>query len=371
MVIAVGGNCFEGLEHATAKNILSILKSGHLPVITHGNGLQVGKLLEDHPEKTVAKCVHKTQVEMGNRIKEELLGLAKQHGKKIEIEVIPTRVLVDPQDPAFRTPTKGIGQHYTLSQLQKMPKDSKNKTKLLRIPEGNLIKVIWPGKKKGINKEWIMKEVEGENVEYRRVVASPKPLGIHPQDFSRIRDNISQGKIVIAVGGGGVPIAIESTAEYVATQAVEAVIDKDLASALLARDLQARDLIISTGVREVALNWKKKNQVDIGYMQARQALKYVKKGQFEVGSMGEKMEAAINALRFGVNTVLITSPESNWANDEGTLLTRGIDLTGRFKNMVRRKPYPIQRWLVTQEGSKSASVGSALTRYSRPRPFQS
>lgn len=363
-IIAVGGNSFEGLERNTAENIVKMINSGQLPVITHGNGPQVGKLLAKHPEKTIAECVHITQVEMGREMKAALRSLIGDNG--VEIEVIPTRILVAHDDPAFSNPTKYIGECYTLLQLQKMVTDSKNSIRLNKRRKIGEYSVTWSNGTK-----WIMKEVPGENGQYRKVVASPTPLAIYPKDFIKITESIKAGKLVIAVGGGGVAISQKHFADYYVEQAEEAVIDKDLASALLARDLKAKEMVISTGVRAVALNWGKKEQVDLGYMHARQALKKLDQDHFPAGSMGEKMEAAINALRFGVNTVLITHPASDWDRNEGTLLTRGIDLTGRAKNLVRRKPYEIQRWMVTREGKEFSSLAPVLKRYSPPRPFQS
>ncbi len=360
VIIAVGGNSFKGLEHATAKNILNILNSGRLPVITHGNGPQVGNLLINHPQKTLAECVHKTQVDMGKQLKEELLRAAKHNKQSIKVKVVRTRVLVHHNDPAFKNPTKYIGPHFPFDELSDGSFGEFSKAHELK-----LFKL-----KRSDGQTWLMKGVAGEPGKCRRVVPSPKPLQIYPEDLETICKHVNEGKIVIAVGGGGVAISRNPTNPVMGfmEQAEEAVIDKDLASALLARELEARELIISTGVKEVALNWGKSIQQDIGYFQTKQALRKLKENQFPAGSMGEKIEAAINALRDKVNFVLITDPESDWVNAEGTLLTRGIDITGRLHNLGRYlglRSDALQRWLVTKAEPKLFLVNSVLSRHSR------
>ncbi|MBU1026587.1 MAG: hypothetical protein KKA31_02535 [Candidatus Margulisbacteria bacterium] len=331
-VIAIGGNSFKGLERATAKNIIAMIKAGCSPIITHGNGPQVGELLIKHPDKTLAQCVAMTQEQMGAALKTQLETLASRENIALEVAVIPTRVIVDKNDPAFKNPTKYIGPRYTLDQLSQMGKLSKTPQEIGRFTL-----------RKDDGQEWAIKEVAGEKGQYRRVVASPKPLAIHPEDLSRIKDAMAQAKLVIGVGGGGVAVSQNNQLE-------EAVIDKDLASAVLSWTLKARDFIISTGVPQVCLDWGTAAPQNITYFQTRQAQRKLFGGQFPAGSMGEKIEATIAALRVGVNTVLITHPSSAWVKNEGTIFTRGIDLTGRAFNFARRLglvPNEIQRWLVT------------------------
>ena len=332
-VIAIGGNSFKGLELATAKNIIAMIKSGCLPIITHGNGPQVGELLIQHPDKTLAQCVALTQKQIGTQLKGLLEKLAGQQKIPLKVVVIPTRVIVNKKDAAFANPTKYIGPRYTLNQLTQMGK-------LTKTPQGIGRFTL----RKNDAQEWAIKAVAGENGQYRRVVASPKPLDIHPEDLKEIRHAMAEGKLVIAVS------QIRQTDGSIKEHSEEAVIDKDLASAVLTWTLKARDFIISTGVPQVCLDWGTANSQEIRYFQTKQAQHKLFAGQFPAGSMGEKIEATIAALRVGVATVLITNPQSNWIKNEGTIFTRGIDLTGRAFNFARRLglvPNEIQRWLVT------------------------
>jgi carbamate kinase len=298
---------------------------------------------------------------MGETLKQELLKVAEERGKHIKVVVIPTRVIVNNADPAFKNPTKPIGDSYSLRELQ-----SGKLGKIYKMP-------LKPDRYKLINadgKESIFAKVKKgeEEKAYREVVPSPKPVRIRKDELDEIRQYNKKGYIVIAVGGGGVAICEDDP--------LEAVIDKDLASALLARDLKARELIISTDtkVENVALNWDTPNQQNIGYFQTKQALLKLLEGHFPAGSMGEKIEAAINALRSGVNFALITNPNANWLDTEGTIFTRGIDLTGRLHNLARRlriKQNEIQRWLLTKEEPKPSSLTPALSRHSQSGPFRS
>ena len=331
VVVAIGGNSFKGQEAATARNIVEI--AAQVPtVITHGNGPQVGHKLQEAERtgqtKLLADCTFETQIEMGRALKDNIQQeqLPYKLRRKVEIEVIPTRVIVDEHDPAFLNPTKFIGDPFPLEQFRQNSQP---------LTEG---RYAWF---RG-NNAWIMKEVTGKPGIYRRVVASPKPIQIHPEDMQLIEDCMAAGRTVIAVGGGGVPI-------FPNGKKADAVIDKDLATALLCRQIEARQLIISTGVKYVAHQYGTPEQVDIQYYWLKQALGRLKSGEFKAGDMGEKIEAAINALRFGVNEVLITEPTASWAKHEGTLFTRGPDLTGRFYNLARNfglVPDTLQRWLV-------------------------
>jgi carbamate kinase len=186
-----------------------------------------------------------------------------------------------------------------------------------------------------------MKELPNKPGLYRRVVPSPKPLQIYPADLAVIQDAYQRIYTIVAAGGGGVPVLADGTA-------VEAVIDKDLASALLCREMAAAELIISTGVRYVAHNYGQADQQDIAYYWAKHALANLLTGQYPAGQMGETIEAAINALRFGVNQVLITEPSAHWSLDEGTVITRGFDLEKRIERLLLGPPLrdELQRWLI-------------------------
>ena len=333
IVVAVGGNSFEGLEEATARNIVNLARHS-LVVITHGNGPQVGKKLEEAEDlgikKSISECTKETQLDIGLALSEYIrIETEKMNLSAFDYapEIIETHVVVDPNDPAFQNPTKYIGREFPLEKFKSNSSERGNG--LYNWEEGR--------------QTWIMKEVPGKSGIFRRVVPSPKPLRIYPFDLNDIRKSVRRGKNVIAVGGGGIPVFPDGTR-------AEAVIDKDLATALLCQYLEAQSLIISTGVNYVAHNFKKSDQKDILYYQLQHALRNLKKGEYPEGAMGEKIEAAINVLRFGVNEVLISDPESSWVDNEGTFITRGIDFTGRLYNLARSldiKPEGLQRWLVT------------------------
>lgn len=343
-VIAIGGNSLDGLEDATAEKIVYFRNS----VITHGNGPQVGALMVKYNgEKSLNECVAETQDSIGALLKLKIEEMAHKKGRlseEVEVVVIPTRVIVDAKDPAFNNPTKYIGVEYSLEEVIEMG-GAEKKSALYYVDE----------------KGWWIKGYEGKPGVYRRVVASPKPLAIHPEDLARIQNVLKAGKIPIACGGGGVPFALENDGSLTP---VDAVIDKDLASALLAGELRARELIISTGVKRVANDFGKPEVRKIDYMMLKDAMDGLLSGQYPPGSMGEKVEAVINALRLGVNAVLITHPELNWILFEGTLFTRGPDFSGRIHNLgvtlgnvmqgLTRRRYGLpksglQRWLVTDE----------------------
>ncbi|MCX5750458.1 MAG: hypothetical protein NT099_02115 [Candidatus Saganbacteria bacterium] len=346
-VIAVGGNSVDGAEMETADNIVKF----RAPVVTHGNGPQVGKVSLANPEWSLARCVEQTQYEIGATLTRELQAAASRAGRTIEVLVVPTRVIVDPKDPAFSNPTKGIGLFYSEDEMRAMgPLEEKG-----------------DGWHYLSSKDWHIKKVgnpKDESKPWRRVVGSPKPLAIHPEDLQAIKDGIAAGKTVIACGGGGVSGYFKE-GKFVE---IDSVIDKDFASALLAMELRAREMIISTGVKRVAHNFGKPNQVDIAYYVAGDAVEGILDGQYKVGQMKEKVEAGVNAVRDGVNVVVITEPGANWLSmvqdpisAEGTLITRGPDPKGRLRGIGKQLgnlaeaitgsrlifPDRLQRWQVT------------------------
>jgi carbamate kinase len=212
VVAAIGGNSLEGLEKDTAINI-AFLANRHSVVVTHGNGPQVGKKLDEAEEQNVKKSINEataeTQVEIGEILKQNILEVGNWLYPE-RVEVISTRVIVDPNDPAFKHPTKYIGEKFSLEYFAY--KSSKREDGLYDwVEKGNV---------------WTMKEVPGKPNIFQRVVPSPKPLRIHPQDLAKTKNALAKYKIAIAVGGGGIPIFPDGSP-------VEAVIDKDLATALL------------------------------------------------------------------------------------------------------------------------------------------
>ncbi|MBT4576740.1 carbamate kinase [Candidatus Woesearchaeota archaeon] len=289
IVIALGGNSLiKKGEKPTISNqfknakktmeyLVPLIKN-HKVVITHGNGFQVGNILI-RVEESLGKaysiplevCVAESQGELGYMIEQSLQNTLAKNKIKTPVVSILTQVLVDKKDPAFKDPTKPIGPFYTKSQAQKLMK-------------------------KGF------KLVEQIGRGWRKVVASPKPISI---DDIKIIDLLLKNKtIVIAAGGGGVPIIKEKGK---ITHGVPAVIDKDLASACLANSIKAKTLIILMSEPSAYLNYKKKNQKPIRSLNIKEASKLLKEGHFPKGSMGPKIEAAIQFIKNGGNNVIITS----------------------------------------------------------------
>jgi carbamate kinase len=292
-VIAIGGNSLIragergtiddqlGNAHATARHIVRMVERGWRIVITHGNGPQVGAALlrseraagevYTHP---LDVCVATTQSEIGYIIQRAMEYELRQIGLFTPIMTVLTQVRVDESDQAFTHPTKPIGPFYS-----KATAEEKQKTLGWDI-------------------------VEDAARGYRRVVASPEPVEVFEEDI--IRKILNLGMIVIAVGGGGIPV-IEREGYLVLGR--EAVIDKDRASSLLASGLGADSFIICTDVEQVYINYKKPTQQALGRITVDELETYVKQGHFAAGSMGPKVESCIRFVRKSGHTAVITSFE--------------------------------------------------------------
>lgn len=307
-VIAIGGNSLikpgqrGSVEEqfaavtSTVENIYKIIKLGYRVVITHGNGPQVGNILiqseagkQQVPSLPLHYCGAFTQGGMGYMIQQVAQNIFDRENYRQDVATIVTQVLVDKNDPAFSNPTKPIGPFYTtLAELQH------------RIDQHG----------------WVVVEDAGRG--YRRVVASPQPIDIVEQKI--IKTLIDDGNLVIAVGGGGIPVYKENGAIH----GVSAVIDKDFASSLLAREIKADLFIISTGVEKVALNFKSDNPQWLDKLDADQCRKYMNDGEFAKGSMLPKIQASLKFLQNGGSEVIITSPEKLYdavLGDTGTHIT--------------------------------------------------
>jgi len=280
-VIALGGNAilkkgedssiakqFENTQKAL-KPLITIIKNNSI-VITHGSGPQVGQLLLQDPNMPLDVLDAETEGQLGYLIQQCIYNLFRENKIKRNVVSILTQVLINKKDNAFKNPSKFIGPFY-----------NKKQSELL--------------KKKG----FIIKEDIGRG--YRRVVASPKPLIIIEADV--IRDLLNKNIVVIAVGGGGIPVNYENNK----LKGVEAVIDKDLASACLANGIKADTFIMITDVDKVYLNFKKKNQQELNGVKLSELKRYYKEGHFPAGSMGPKIEAAINFLNNKGKKVIITN----------------------------------------------------------------
>ncbi len=292
VIIAIGGNSLiSDAKHMTvldqyraagetSHHIAALVKEGYRIVITHGNGPQVGFILmRSEIAKTqlhqvpLESCVADTQGAIGYQVEQTLMNELRRQGIKKQMVSVVTQVVVDKNDPAFKNPTKPIGPFFS-------PEDAENHRK----QDG-----------------WAVKEDAGRG--WRRVVPSPKPLEIIEQDV--INTLLQNDIVVIAVGGGGIPVVRKPNGDL---QGCAAVIDKDLASCLLAKNLKADIFVISTGVDKVALNFGKPDQKFIDRMTVAEAEKYLAEGQFPAGSMGPKVAAAIDYLKNGGKHVIITQP---------------------------------------------------------------
>lgn len=290
-LIAFGGNAIlpngqRGLQKEQMKNaekaakmMMEIVSKGYELIVVHGNGPQVGNLLiqmeeasNKIPPFTLEVCDAMTEGSMGYMLEKALINELRKNSIDKEVVTILTQVIVDREDPAFQNPTKPVGPFYTQYRAQQLMKE----------------------------KKWTMVEDAGRG--WRKVVPSPRPIDIVPKRV--INDLVRSGRIVIAAGGGGIPVIINSKGLI---EGVEAVIDKDYASALLASEVGVDLFIILTGVDRVYLNYGKENQKEIKVMKVQEAKKYLEEGQFPPGSMGPKIKAAIQYIEAGGKEVLITS----------------------------------------------------------------
>ncbi|MFH1049729.1 MAG: carbamate kinase [bacterium] len=292
-LIAVGGNSLiragergtlseqSANARATAKSIARMIKLGWEVVITHGNGPQAGAALlrSERAENevythTLDMCVATTQSEIGYIMQKALEFELKQLGLKKLVSTIPTMVLVDKNDIAFQNPTKPIGPFYEKEEAER--------------------------KRRRLGWDIVEDSARG----YRRVVASPEPIEILQLEV--ISKLIELGIVAIALGGGGIPVAYGEKGEIIG---MEAVIDKDRSSALLAKNLDVDLFIISTDTDQVYLNYKTEKQEGIKKATSVEMQKYLDEGHFPPGSMGPKIESALKFLKNGGKKVIITSYE--------------------------------------------------------------
>ena len=293
-VIAIGGNALildgqkgtiaEQYQNAreTSRHIASLVKEGWSVVLTHGNGPQVGFILlrselvgdtAPVPALSLEMCVADSQGGIGHILGQALLNELAARGEPDRVACVLTHTVVAASDPAFGDPTKPIGPYYTEAEANRKRK----------------------------RQGWSIVEDAGRG--YRRVVASPRPLRI--VETAQIKSLVEGGFIVIAVGGGGIPVVEESPGSY---RGVEAVIDKDRASALLAASLGVPLLVLSTGVEQVAVHFRRPDQRWLERITVSEAKQYLEEGEFPKGSMGPKVEAAVSFLERGGQEVLITTP---------------------------------------------------------------
>ena len=309
-LIAFGGNAIlpenqRGLQEEQMRNaqkaaelMVQIVKKGYELIVVHGNGPQVGNLLiqmeeasNKIPPFSLDVCDAMTEGSMGFMLEKAIVNELRKNSIDKDVATLITQVVVDKDDPAFQKPTKPVGPFYPRFRAQQLARQ----------------------------KKWTMVEDAGRG--YRKVVASPKPIDIVPKWV--IRDLVMSGRVVIAAGGGGIPVIINSRGLY---EGVEAVIDKDYAASLLAREVGVELFIILTGISRVYYNFGKPDQKPLPVITVEEAKKYLAEGQFPPGSMGPKIKAAIEYIEAGGKEVLITSASHLKAallNRSGTRIVAG------------------------------------------------
>lgn len=306
VVVAIGGNALvkenqrgtfeEQLANVqeSVDTMAHLISQGYRLIVTHGNGPQVGNLylrgeMADAPMTAMPLdvCGAETQGQIGYVIETALANTLQRMGMDVPVATVITRVEVSLDDPNFTSPTKPVGPFYTKDELEK---------KLAEKP---------------------FPYVEDSGRGYRRVVASPEPLAILQE--KTIRSLSESGTIVIAGGGGGIPVV--RTADGLFT-GVEAVIDKDKTSALLATRIKADFLLILTGVEKIAINFNKPDMRSLDRMTVSEAAAYMEEGQFPAGSMGPKVDAAMRFAANSKNTAIITDLAHAYEALEGTTGTR-------------------------------------------------
>ncbi|HPO27619.1 MAG TPA: carbamate kinase [Petrotogaceae bacterium] len=308
-VVAIGGNAVNRPgESPTAENMIKAVRTtasyladmiqmGYSLIVTHGNGPQVGNILiqQDLAKDTIPPfpmdlCGSMTQGYLGYMIAQELHNIFIERKIKKEVCTVVSQVVVDENDDGFKNPSKPVGPFYSAEYANKMHTE----------------------------KGWTVKEDSGRG--WRKVVPSPIPEDVIEKDA--IKNLIEKDYIVVAAGGGGIPVVRQSNGML---KGVEAVIDKDRASALLAGIMNADELIILTAVEKVCLNYNKPDQKELDTLTLAQAQEYISQGHFAKGSMLPKIQACVDFVRNTGKPALITDMEKlkdALAGKTGTKITR-------------------------------------------------
>ena len=287
-VVAFGGNALlrsgqkgtyqEQLQNVedTCRSLRSLIERGYNLVIGHGNGPQVGNVMLQHEAgrslgiqaMPMDFCVAETQGSIAYLIE---MGMRNVLGSSRNVVTLVTQVMVDPADPMFQNPTKPVGPYYTKEQADQLAAETGAAYR--EDPKGN---------------------------GWRKVVASPKPTRIHNIDI--VKQLATAGNIVVTVGGGGIPVVADGDK----VRGVEAVIDKDLASALCAIEIGADEFYILTDVPKVYINFRKENEQALDTITVEEAKKYLAEGHFTEGSMAPKVRAGIFFVENGGKECVIT-----------------------------------------------------------------
>ncbi|OGU27216.1 MAG: carbamate kinase [Ignavibacteria bacterium GWA2_35_9] len=292
-VVALGGNALlrgnqtgtirqqEKNTYNTCINLINLLKNDYGLVITHGNGPQVGNILLRNeagfnsykiPRMPLDICVADSQGGIGYMIERQLKNILNEQNINCNVITLISEVIVDLNDPAFKNPTKPIGTFFIKEEAELLMK----------------------------NNGFVFEE-DTQKRGWRRVVPSPEPLEIINKNV--IKELAAEGNIVITAGGGGIPVFLDSKNQY---QGVEAVIDKDIASSLLASEINADKFYILTDVSHVYINFNKPNQEALETVKLNDMIKYFENGEFSSGSMRPKIKAAINFVQKTGNETIIT-----------------------------------------------------------------
>ena len=306
IVIALGGNALGknpseqlSLLKDVAKIIVDLVKDGNKIILTHGNGPQVGQIAlameyasngeAGTPMMPFPECGSMSQGYIGYQLQQCIQNELKKQNISKNCVTLITQVLVDSKDSAFQNPSKPIGMFYTKEEALDIEKE----------------------------KGYTMIEDAGRG--YRRVVPSPMPIDI--VEKNTIKMLFDNNNIVIASGGGGIPVIMDES-----LSGVEAVIDKDRTAALLGKLIGADTLLILTAVDKVCLNYNKENQMDVDYMTVNEAKKYISEGHFARGSMLPKIEACIDFVKGSNRKAIISSLEkAEYAikGETGTIIEGG------------------------------------------------
>ena len=292
-IVAFGGNAMlrpedrgtqeEQIARAkqAARWLAEIVRHGYHLIVVHGNGPQVGNILIQAeeastkiPPQSLDVAVAQTEGSMGFMLQQAMRNRLETIGLAGDVVTVLTEVEVDANDPAFKRPTKPIGPFFTRYRAEALERDL----------------------------GWTMREDAGRG--WRHVVPSPKPL--HILNIRTVEKMLDVARVIIAAGGGGIPVVRGRDGQW---RGIEAVIDKDFASALLASELEADVYIVLTGVPKVALDWGKPSQRYVDRMTVEEAEQHLADDQFPAGSMGPKIEAAVQFVRRSGKQVLITDVE--------------------------------------------------------------
>jgi len=312
-VIALGGNALlrgdqigtieeqEANATETFENLVYLFKEGYNVIFAHGNGPQVGNILMRNdageqlyniPQMPLDICVADSQGGIGFMLERCLLNVLRKHNIKRNIITLVTQVVVDKNDEAFNNPTKRVGKIYSKEEADKLAAD----------------------------KGWIFKEEVKADGGWRRVVPSPKPLDFF--NSKTVEQMAREGNIVITVGGGGVPVYIDEKDNI---RPLDAVIDKDLAAAMVAKKVKADEYYILTDVPFVYLNYKQENEKKLEFLNYEDTQKYLKQGVFAEGSMAPKIKACLDFVKEGGEKAVITEAKKLEDKSYGTKITMEYD----------------------------------------------